>query len=233
MNEPRTYSSVSNAGDVLAQGFMTKVYAWMMLGLIITGGAAYVTSTSETLLSALIGRWTFIILAIAEVGIVIYLSSRIMTMNPTTASVMFFVYALLNGLTLTPIMLIYTRESISTAFFTTAAMFGAMSVYGTVTKRDLSSWGSFLMMGLVGLLVALLINMFVGSSRAELVISIMGVIIFTGLTAYDTNRIRAMAREMRAGDDVRSNMAVMGALKLYLDFINMFLFLLRIFGKRR
>lgn len=238
MNNLRNMDGVSSAGsrsDVLAQGFMTKVYMWMMFGLLATGGVAYYVTTSQQVLYMLFGRGSapFLILAVIEIGIVIYLSAKIATLNPTTASALFFVYAILNGLTLAPIFLVYTQESISSAFFTTAGMFGAMSVYGTITKRDLSGMRSFLMMGLIGLIVAGLINMFVGNSKADLVISIMGVLIFTLLTAYDTQKIRRLASEVSGGEDLRSNLAVLGALTLYLDFVNMFLYLLRFFGKRR
>ena len=225
----------TTTGDLLAQGFMTKVYMWMAAGLLATAAVSYYASTSEAVLMALFGRGMvpFIVLAVVEIGLVIYLSAKIASLNPTTAIALFFVYAALNGLTIAPIFLAYTKESISSAFFTSAGMFAAMSVYGTVTKRDMSGMGSFFMMGLIGLIVAGAINMFVGSARADLVISIMGVLIFTGLTAYDTQKLKRLASEIGGNEDLHSNMAVLGALKLYLDFINMFLYLLRIFGRRK
>jgi FtsH-binding integral membrane protein len=207
----------------------------MCLGLAATAVVSYYVATSQQIMQLLFGGGMapYFILAIAELGIVFYLSARVASMSPTTASVLFFVYAALNGLTIAPIFLLYTQESVSSAFFTSAAMFGAMSVYGTVTKRDLSGLGSFLMMGLIGLVVASLINMFVASERGGLVIAIMGVLIFTGLTAFDTQKLRRLASEVSGNDDAAGKYAVFGALTLYLDFINMFLFLLRIFGKRR
>jgi FtsH-binding integral membrane protein len=227
--------SRSAAGDIVAQGFMSRVYMWMALGLAATAGVSYYTATSPQFIYALFGRGmaVFIILSLAELGIVLYLSARVATMNPTTASALFFVYAVLNGLTIAPIFLIYTNESISSAFFTAAGMFGAMSVYGTVTKRDLTGWGSFFMMGVIGLVVASLINMFIGSEKMSLVIAIMGVLVFTGLTAFDTQKLRRMAENLAGSEDNAARYAVLGALTLYLDFINMFLFLIRIFGRRR
>ncbi|MDR3331751.1 MAG: Bax inhibitor-1/YccA family protein [Synergistaceae bacterium] len=233
MDSPKTYRTLSSGSDVLAQGFMTRVYMWMMLGLAATGAMAYYTTTSAQLLSVLLSRGTFLVLFVAEIGIVFFLSARIAKLNPATASALFFVYAVLNGLTIAPILLVYTSESVSSAFFTTAAMFGAMSAYGTLTKRDLSGWGSFLGMGLIGLIAASLINIFVGNSKADLVISIIGVFVFTGLTAFDTFKLRALAREIGGDEEAGGRLAIMGALTLYLDFINMFIFLLRIFGKRR
>jgi FtsH-binding integral membrane protein len=234
MQEYGSYRGVSARSDVAAEGFMTRVYMWMALGLAATAGVSYYTSTSPQILNALFGRGMapFWILAVIEIGIVFYVSRRIATLSPTTASALFFVYSALNGLTLAPIFLAYTNESIASAFLSTAGMFGAMSVYGTVTKRDLSGWGSFLMMGLIGLIIASLINMFFASEKTSLVIAIMGVFIFTGLTAYDTQKLRAMASQV-SGDDTAAKYAVLGALSLYLDFVNMFIYLLRIFGKRK
>jgi FtsH-binding integral membrane protein len=224
------------AGDVvLAQGFMTKVYMWMTVGLVATAAMAYYVSTSASALRLLFGHGMIpiIVLAVVELGLVMFLSAKVMTLSPTVASALFFGYALLNGVTLAPIFLVYTGESVVTAFVASAAMFGGMSLYAVVTKRDLSTWGDFLKMGLWGILIALLVNMFVRSSKADLVISIIAVIVFTGLTAYDTFKLRALAAQGGLGDDTRDSLAVLGALQLYLDFINIFIHLLRIFGKRR
>jgi FtsH-binding integral membrane protein len=201
--------------------------------LAATGAVAYYASMSEQIMSLLFRRWTIIGLIIVEVGLVIFLSARITELNPNTAGVLFFSYAILNGLTLAPIFMVYTSKSVSSAFFSSAAMFGIAGFYGAASKRDLSGWRDFLLMGLFGLIAAGLINMFIGNGTAELVICVMGVIIFTGLTAYDFNKLKAMSANMGANDDIRSNMSVLGALALYLDFINIFLYLLRIFGKRR
>lgn len=235
MQELKSYGKITSGSEILVQGFMAKVYLWMALGLCATGLIAYYTSSSEQILYMLLGksRLAFFILLGAEIGIVLYLSSRITTLNPATANTLFFVYAALNGLTLAPIFLVYTQESISSAFFSAAATFGVMSAYGTLTKRDLSGLGSFLQMGVIGLLIALLINMFVGNSKADLVISIMGVLIFTGLTAFDTQKLRRLSQELSFREEEQSNLSILGALTLYLDFINMFLFLLRILGRRK
>lgn len=235
MQELKSYGKITSGSEILVQGFMAKVYLWMALGLCATGLIAYYTSSSEQILYMLLGksRLPFFILLGAEIGIVLYLSSRITTLNPATANTLFFVYAALNGLTLAPIFLVYTQESISSAFFSAAATFGVMSAYGTLTKRDLSGLGSFLQMGVIGLLIALLINMFVGNSKADLVISIMGVLIFTGLTAFDTQKLRRLSQELSFREEEQSNLSILGALTLYLDFINMFLFLLRILGRRK
>jgi FtsH-binding integral membrane protein len=229
------YKRISTTGDLAIQGFMTKVYMWMGLGLLTTAAVSYYTASSQPILMFLFGRGMapFLILAVCEIGIVFYLSSRIASLSPTAASALFFIYSALNGLTIAPILIVYTESSVASAFLSTAGMFGAMSVYGTVTKRDLSGWGSFLMMGLIGLIIASLVNIFFASERMSLVIAIMGVFIFTGLTAYDTYKIRAMASGVAGDDDTAGKFAVLGALTLYLDFINMFLYLIRIFGRRK
>jgi FtsH-binding integral membrane protein len=235
MKEERAFATVSQSDQYAAQGFMARVYRWMALGLLATAAVAYYTMHTESVMRAVFGNGAapLIILIVAELGIVFYLSSRVMSINPSTAGVLFFVYAALNGLTIAPILFIYTRESVSSAFFTTAAMFGAMSVYGSVTKRDLSGWGGFLLMGLVGIIIASVVNMFLKDSRTDLVISIFAVFIFTGLTAYDTNKLRNMAASSGISEEGLASFAVFGALQLYLDFINIFIHLLRIFGKRR
>jgi FtsH-binding integral membrane protein len=207
----------------------------MTIGLAATGAVSFYVSTSLAVLGALFGYGfvPLIVLSLAELGIVFFLSAKVMTLSPSTASALFFVYSVLNGLTLAPIFLLYTDESIASTFFISAAVFGGMSVYGTVTKRDLTSWGSFLAMGLWGLLIAIVVNMFIGSYRANLVISIIAVIVFTGLAAFDTQKLRRMAAESGYGGDARDNLAILGALALYLDFVNIFIHLLRIMGKRR
>jgi FtsH-binding integral membrane protein len=226
---------LSGTRDVAAEGFMAKVYLWMALGLAATAVISYYTAASPERLSALFGRGmsVFLVLAVVEIGIVFYVSSRIEKLSVTAASTLFFIYSALNGLTIAPIFLAYTDESIASTFLTTAGMFGVMSVYGTVTKRDLSGWGSFLMMGVIGLLIAGVINIFFASEKTGMVIAIVGVFIFIGLTAYDTQKLRNMAARVSGDDDTAGKYAVLGALALYLDFINMFLYLLRLFGKRR
>ena len=226
---------VSSRSDAMVQGFMQKVYLWMTMGLAVTGAASYFVTASPAVMGTLFGRSIvpLVIIAAVEIGIVFYLSARVMTLNPATASTLFFVYSALNGLTLAPIFLIYTSESVATTFFVTAGVFGSMSVYGYVTKRDLTDFGSFLRMGLWGIIIAMLVNMFVRSTKMGYVISGVAVVVFTGIAAYDTYKLRKIAAEGSFGDDARDNLAVLGALTLYLDFVNLFLHLLRFMGKRR
>jgi len=174
-------------------------------------------------------------LLITELGMVFYLSARIQKISAQAATGIFLAYSALNGVTLSTILLYYTASSVTATFFVTAGMFGAMAVYGFVTKKDLSSWGSFLFMGLIGIIIASVVNMFLGSSMMSWVISGIGVIIFTGLTAYDVQQITRMGEQgiMNGGESAIRKGAIMGALKLYLDFINLFLMLLRFMGDRR
>jgi FtsH-binding integral membrane protein len=171
------------------------------------------------------------VLIIAELGLVFWLSFRIQKMSPATAASAFLVYSLLNGLTLSVVLFAYTQASVFQAFAVTAAMFGAMSVYGLVTKKDLTSWGSFFFMGLIGIILASIVNYFLKSGALNMTISVIGVFVFVGLTAYDTQKLKAFA--MHAEGDRVTNFAVIGALALYLDFINLFLMILRLMGGRR
>ncbi|HEX8151498.1 MAG TPA: Bax inhibitor-1/YccA family protein [Thermoanaerobaculia bacterium] len=214
------------------RAFIRSVYAWMFGGLLLTALASFWVVSSPAMQNVLYGnRATMWILMAAELGLVFYLSLRITKMSSGAAAGAFLVYSLLNGLTLSAIFFVYTQGSILRAFVTAAAMFAVMSVYGTVTKRDLTSWGSFFMMGVFGLIICSLLNIFLKSSALDWTISVIGVFVFLGLTAYDTQKLRALAH---AGTGtLRENFAVIGALALYLDFINLFLFLLRIFGGRR
>ena len=212
-----------------------KVYQYMAFGLILTALTAYFTASSQAMLQMLFStRAPLIIIAIAEIGLVMFLGSALGRLSSGTALALFLLYSVLNGLTCSVFLLVYTGESVYKAFLSTAGMFGVMSVYGLYTKRDLTSFGSFLRMGLFGLIIAMVINIFVGSSMMELYISIFGIIIFLGLTAYDTSRIKVMANSFYGSDDnVSGKVAVMGALALYLDFINIFLYMLRLFGRQR
>ena len=216
--------------------FVRSVYNWMFIGLALTGLVAYYVSGSETLTRAIFGNpMLFFGLIIGELAMVFYLSARISKIQSTTATTLFLVYAALNGVTLSAIFLIYTQASIAATFFICAATFAASSVYGWVTKRDLTSMGSFLFMGLIGIIIASVVNIFLRSSAMQMIISYIGVVIFVGLTAYDTQKIKTMALSQPADIDgtmVRKG-AIMGALSLYLDFINLFLMLLRIFGSGR
>lgn len=236
MQGTRTRTEVVNA-------FMRGVYGWMFLGLALTAGVAWATLNVPALSQFLfqvneqgqiIGVSPVIwLLFIAELGIVFTLSFRVQKMNPTTSTALFLVYSGLNGLTLTPILLAYTMASVFSAFLVCSGMFGAMSLYGLLTKKDLTSWGSFLFMGLIGILIAMVVNIFLQSSAMSLVISGLGVIIFTGLTAYDTQKLKDMGDVM--GNDAAAvrRGTIMGALTLYLDFINLFIMLLRLMGVAR
>jgi uncharacterized protein len=209
---------------------MTAVYRWMTLGLAVTAVVAYSVASSEEALRLVIGnRFVFFGLIIAEFGLVIGISAAANRLSAAAAGGLFLLYSALNGATISVVLLLYTGSSVALAFVTTAGTFGAMSVYGTVTRRDLSSWGSFLMMGLMGVVIASVANMFLHSGMMSFVISCVAVVVFTGLAAYDTQKLRAFAR---AGGGTAA-MPVNGALALYLDFVNLFLALLRLFGRRR
>lgn len=213
--------------------FLRSVYNWMGLGLATTAIVAMLTVQSRTILTLVFGNpFVFFGLMIAELGLVMALSAAIQRIQASTATLMFFVYSALNGVTLSAIFLYYTRESIATTFFVTAGTFAAMSIYGYTTRRDLTSMGSFLFMGLVGMVLASLANMFIQSEAVYWVVTYIGVIVFVGLTAYDTQALKQMAYEGFGDEETTRKASIVGALKLYLDFINLFLLLLRIFGRR-
>lgn len=214
---------------------MRSVYLWMTLALAITGFASFVVASSPMLLQAVFGnRLVFWGLIIAEFALVVMLSARIHKMTAPTATMMFIVYSLLNGVVLSSIFLLYTAQSIANVFFITAGTFGVMSVYGMVTKSDLSKIGNICFMALIGLIIATVVNMFLKSEGMMLVVSYIGVLIFVGLTAYDTWKIKNDIRQYGTEvNDMTQKLALMGALSLYLDFVNLFLYLLRIFGNRK
>ncbi|MEW6659504.1 MAG: Bax inhibitor-1/YccA family protein [Thermodesulfobacteriota bacterium] len=214
--------------------FIRRVYNWMGLGLAATALVALYTASNPQLLKMIFGNsLVFFGLIIGELILVIWLSAAINRLSYATASAMFFIYSALNGLTLAVIFLAYTRASIASTFFVTAGTFGAMSFYGYTTKRDLSSWGSFLFMGLIGIILASVVNIFFNSPMVYWVVTYAGILVFVGLTAYDTYKLKEMAMAGFADAEAEGKSAVMGALALYLDFINLFLMLLRIFGSRR
>jgi len=216
--------------------FLAKVFNWMAIGLGLTGLAAFLTVNSQAALQLVFGnKIVFYGLIFGELGLVFYLSARIERISAQAATGLFVFYSILNGVTLSAILLLYTMTSIAATFFIAAGMFAAMAIYGFVTKKDLSSWGSFLFMGLIGIIIAMVVNIFLASSMMSWVISGIGVIIFTGLTAYDVQQITRMGEQgiMDGGEAVIRKGAIMGALKLYLDFINLFLMLLRLLGDRR
>ena len=212
-----------------------KVYQFMAMGLILTALAAYLTASSPTMIELLYtSRAPMLIIAVAEIGLVLWLGAGFNKLSASAARNIFFVYSILNGLLCSSVLLVYTGESVAKAFLSTAGMFGAMSIYGLYTQRDLTSMGSFLRMGLFGLIIAMVINLFMRSSALELYISIFGIIIFMGLTAWDTAKIKAIAASYDSRDEnMTGKVAVFGALSLYLDFINIFLYLLRLFGRER
>ena len=210
---------------------MRKVYGKMTLGLLVTALAAFLVVSSELLMSIFLSSpITFYALAFAELGVVIYLSARIGKMSSTTATVLFYLYSILNGITLAPIFLIYTGTSIALTFAITAGVFGVMSIVGYTTRQDLSKFGAFMFMALIGLILCMSVNFFLHSSMMTFLISVAGVLIFVGLTAWDTQAIKRMCAE--ADSTMVGKVATMGALLLYLDFINLFLHLLRILGNR-
>ncbi len=222
--------------QVMVNGFIRSVYNWMAIGLALTGGVAYYVSNNETLLRIIFGnQMIFFGLIIAELAMVFYLSARVQKIKASTATNLFVAYAALNGATLSVVFLAYTKASIASTFFVCAATFVCASFYGWTTKKDLTSWGSFLFMGLIGIIIASLVNLFLHSSAVSMVISYVGVLLFTGLTVYDTQYIKKMALSQPAdvGSAAIRKGAILGALKLYLDFINLFLMLLRIMGSRR
>lgn len=214
--------------------FLAKVFNWMAIGLGLTGVVAYLTAASG-LAMQIVASPLLLILVLVELGMVFYLSARVDKLQAATATGLFVGYAVLNGVTLSTIFLAYTSASIAGTFFITAGMFGAMAIYGLVTRRDLSGLGSFLFMGLIGIIIASLVNLFFQSSAVSWMISMVGVLVFTGLTAYDVQRIKNIGEQgiMTQGEEMIRKGSIMGALALYLDFINLFLMMLRLFGGSR
>ena len=232
MNKYNTSSIPAATSSVIVRqnALVRQVYAWMGAGLAVTAFMALVTLSSPVILKAIIGnRMLFFGLMIGELALVFTLSGAINRLSASTATLIFIAYSALNGVTLSTVALVYTADSIASTFVITAAMFGAMSAFGYMTKRDLTSWGSFLFMGLIGIIIASVVNIFMASSAVSWVLSGLGVIVFTGLTAYDTWKIKEMAAYGTEG----RKPAILGALTLYLDFINLFLMLLRFTGNRR
>ncbi|MFP4446261.1 MAG: Bax inhibitor-1/YccA family protein [Desulfosudaceae bacterium] len=227
--------------QVAVNNFIRSTYNWMAIGLALTGFiAVYVAGLIENMLQTNPAAFQqiqplFFVLIIAELGLVFYLSARVDKIQATTATALFVIYAMLNGVTLSFIFMAYTYTSIAATFFVCAGMFGACSVYGMVTKRDLTGVGQFMFMGLIGIIIATVVNIFVQSSGLAMIVSYLGVFVFVGLTAYDTQQLKNMALTQPDGLDagVIRKGAIMGALRLYLDFINMFLFLLHILGVSR
>jgi len=218
--------------DVGLREYMLKVYNYMASGLALTGIVAYGLTLSPEAMQLVFGTPLKWVVMLAPLGFVFYFSAKINTLKASTAQTLFWVFAGLMGLSMASIFVIYTGTSIARVFFITAGTFAGMSLYGYTTKRDLSGFGSFLMMGLIGLIIAMVVNIFLQSSALEFIISAAGVLIFVGLTAYDTQKIKSIYDEMD-GHGVATKKAIMGALTLYLDFINLFMMMLRLFGDRR
>lgn len=227
-----TLSAVRSQENIRA--FMQRVYIWMTGGLALTGLIAYYVSESPAIINAIIQN-PFILygMMIATLVLVIAMSAMINRISAPVAGAMFIAYAALNGFIFSTIFLVYTMQSIGQVFFISAGMFGAMSVYGMITKRDLTSWGSFLTMGLIGIIIAMVVNIFLNSSALGYAVSFLGVFIFLGLTAYDTQKLKNFAAAAPEQANQSEKPAIFGALSLYLDFINLFLMLLRLFGNRR
>lgn len=229
-------SNLSSIYSKTAQrALFRNVYVWMTMALAITGLVAMYMAKSLTLLQMILGSsfgmWG---LLIAEIGLVWYLSARIQKISFATATVLFIIYSILNGATLSVIFLAYTASSIANTFFITAGTFAATGIYGYVTKKDLSSLGSLCIMGVIGLIIATVVNIFLASDALTMVISYIGVALFVGLTAYDTQKIKRLllSNDMEVNEETQK-IALLGALTLYLDFINLFLYLLRILGDRK
>ena len=221
------------SGALTMPALMPKVYIWMTLALLITGFTAFVVASSPVLLSAIFGnRLVFWGLIIAELALVWSISARIDRLSLVNATILFVLYSVINGATLSTIFLAYAASSIARVFFITAGTFAAMTLVGIFTKRDLSNIGGLCFMCLIGLIIATVVNLFLKSGTFGMIISYVGVLIFVGLTAYDTNKIKNALQEADNTSEHAAKIALIGALSLYLDFINIFLYLLRIFGNR-
>ena len=226
--------SAEEAAEVQAR-FFAQVYGWMTAGLGLTGGIALFASSSPALMQFVFGtRFVFIGLIIVELVIVGFLSARVFDWSLGKVQAAFVGYAMLNGVTLSCVFLAYTSASIASTFFITAGTFGIMSLFGYFTKADLSGWGKLLSMAVIGLVLAMVVNIFLNNSVLEIITSFIGVLVFVALTAYDTQKLKQLALlGVTDGEEMSNKASILGALTLYLDFVNMFLFLLRLFGSRR
>jgi FtsH-binding integral membrane protein len=237
-NQPRwsqpefTSPPLADVRDERVSAFLSKVYGWMFFGLLITAVTAFAVAASPAIIEVVfLNRLVFWGLIIAQLGLVFYLSARVDKVAPATAAGLFILYSALTGVTSSVILLVYTGASITSTFIITAGMFGATAFFGTVTKRSLAGMGQFLFMGLIGLILASIVGIFWHSDALQFVISVVGVLVFTGLTAWDAQRLKQMA--VTLPDGRVGAYAVVGALSLYLDFINLFFFLLHFTGSRR
>ncbi len=229
-NYSKSLSSSTSSFSVL----MRKVYTWMAFAMLITGVTAYGVATTPAFIEAIFtNRLLFWGLIIAEFGLVFGISGMLNRISLVTATIMFIAYSVINGALLSSIFLVYTLDSIGSVFFITAGTFGAMAFIGYTTKKDLSGMGQILFMALIGIIIATVVNMFVGSTGLQTIISYIGVLIFVGLTAYDSQKIKQMLSDRDYADESAQKIALIGALTLYLDFVNLFIYLLRIFGSKR
>jgi uncharacterized protein len=230
-DDPSRFGSPSLIADQTS-AFLNAVYGWMSFGLVVTAATAWFTASSPTLIRTILANGPlFWGLAFVQLAIVFVLSSRVQQLSSTTAAMLFIAYSALTGLSLSFVVLAYTGESIATTFLVSGGAFAGLAFYGATTKRSLSGLGQFLFMGLIGVVLASIVGIFWHSDALQFVVSFIGVIVFAGLTAYDAQRLAVMAREAPSGDV--SSYAIVGALALYLDFMNLFLFLLRFTGNRR
>ena len=237
MNEDKLYRMIEEKEGMVSIAFpalMRKVYLWMTLALVITGFTAFGIASNPGIAYAIVtNRLLFWGLVIAEFGLVIGISGAINKLSAVTATLLFVLYSIVNGATLSVIFMAYTMSSIASVFFITAGLFGVMAFIGYTTKTDLTSIGKILFMALIGIILATIVNLFVGSSMLNMIVSYIGVVIFTGLTAYDSQKIKNMLYNADSMDEGMQKIALLGSLTLYLDFINLFLMLLRIFGGNR
>ncbi len=232
MTPSSAFEATAIAGAERVTAFLRKVYGWMFVGLAITASVAFAVAGSQGLQQLIFGNpLLLIVLFVAQLGIVLALSARVDRLSPSTASALFLLYSALTGLTLSSIFLVYSRGSIATTFVVAAGMFGALALFGSVTKRSLAGVGQFVSMGLIGLVLAMVVGFFWHSAGLQFGISVIGVIVFTGLAAWDAQKLKIMATAIPEGRT--GSYAVVGALRLYLDFVNLFLFLLRFLGGGR
>ncbi len=234
MNPEKSFDLEIGSSAVSERSFMSQVYLWMAMALALTGIVAWGVAQTPSLVTALMQNFfLFIMIMLAQLGLVFWLSSSIFRIGVTTATIGFSIYATLNGIIFSTIFLAYTAASIASTFFVTAGTFAIVSVYGFATKQDLTSVGSFSLMALIGLILASFINMFFKNPVFDYILSYIGVAIFIGLTAYDTQQLKKIHEQGAGSGEMLQKVSLMGALRLYLDFINLFLLLLRIMGRRR
>ena len=228
-------SNETYASRFAVSAILKNVYLWMTLALAISGLTAMVVAGNAELMQKIYaGRGSLLILFLVQIGLIWMISARIGTMSFVTATLLFLAYSVVTGFTLSSIFVLFTMGSIANVFFITAGTFAVVSIYGFVTKKDLTSWRTYLIMGLIGVIIASIVNWFLASEMMYWIISYVGVVIFIGLTAYDTQKIKQLAYASHVEDEeIRNKVALLGAITLYLDFINLFLYILRIFGKRK